>query len=416
MTACWPSPGQNPDKTSYNPTEATITRANVSQLAESWVAPVDSLDSPVTTPVLSTGRAHVVNGRHAYGIDARTGARLWKVSALADPPYPEIAWPGRDLFVEGGELLVSSGWSFARNSQYTTVRLSPTTGEHLGETPSGEVDSVRGTNTAGIATTLLDDTTAEQRLVVTGPGGGTALLSIRWGTMRTTLGADAVYVTGDGLVGPDRSSEFPGASPGSIWDHFGLGVRAFPLAPHQGCTTPEGIAFPWVFACPTWVATLDGTLASAPVLDPAGDRLYVTTEGGHAYALDRADGTVLWSADLGAAGDQPALAGDTLYAGTAGGTLAFDAAGCGAATCTPLWTASVGGDPTVAGDVLYTSDGTSIHAYAAGGCGAATCDPLWSADTGGDPGPVVVSGGRLFVGVDGRGLVSYARPPGGANS
>ena len=33
LSACWPSPNQNPDRTSYNPSEDTITQATVANLA-----------------------------------------------------------------------------------------------------------------------------------------------------------------------------------------------------------------------------------------------------------------------------------------------------------------------------------------------------------------------------------------------
>jgi hypothetical protein len=57
LTACWPSPQQNPDRTSYNPSETTITQETVSRLAESWVAPVDDGTAGTPVPSWSAGPA-----------------------------------------------------------------------------------------------------------------------------------------------------------------------------------------------------------------------------------------------------------------------------------------------------------------------------------------------------------------------
>lgn len=53
----------------------------------------------------------------------------------------------------------------------------------------------------------------------------------------------------------------------------------------------------------------------------------------------------------------------------------------------------------------------SLHAYDATGCGAAVCAPIWSAETGSEiTGAQAVSLGTLFVGTaDGR-LVAYQLP------
>ena len=68
--------------------------------------------------------------------------------------------------------------------------------------------------------------------------------------------------------------------------------------------------------------------------------------------------------------------------------------------------------PAVAGGVVYTgSDDGSVDAFVAAGCGAPTCTALWSAETGSRiTGAPAVSRGQLYVGTaDGR-VVAYARP------
>lgn len=393
LTACWPAPNQNPDRTSYNPSEHRITQATVADLAESWVAPVDA--GRPGTPVLSTNTVHVVAGQDAYGFDSRTGARRWK-TRIFFPEFPDLVLDvSPNVFVRNGEVMVSMGLSSTLGGTWETEHLDPATGAVLRQGDERlVVDSVREPNSAGNFPAYLS-AEAENTLVVGGPGGGQARLY--WGPGGvfdgTAIGPDAVYVSATSLVPPLLDP--PGAPPGTIWDSFGLGVRAYPKAVVQACTTDEGAASvpTFTFACPTWVATLDDTRATAPVLNPGGPELYVTTQGGNLYALDRADGSVLWSAALGSAGGEPALAEGELYVPTASnGLQAFDASGCGAATCTPDWTTAEGGTPSVAGDVLYLSSGSTVRAYPADGCGAATCGPLWSADAGGTVGKVVVTG------------------------
>jgi hypothetical protein len=69
---------------------------------------------------------------------------------------------------------------------------------------------------------------------------------------------------------------------------------------------------------------------------------------------------------------------------------AFPAAGCGSATCKPLWIADIGGPGTrvtVADDTVFTNSSTlfgegtntgfHLMAFAAGGCGGPECKPAW---------------------------------------
>ena len=315
-----------------------------------------------------------------------------------------------NAFVRNGELMTSGGAPFPVGGAWWTTYLDVKTGSIIRtDQREGLVDSVREPNTGGTFLAVRTDDRPEETLIVGGSGGTRARLYYDWSQIPNSVvvGPDAVYATGSSLVPPVTTVESP-YGPIRLWAGFGHGVRRFPKDVSEGCITEAFLNVGIGFACPDWVATLDGTLATAPVLNPGGPELYVTTAGGNLYALDRADGSVLWSSALGSAGGEPALAEGRLYVPTASnGLQVFDAAGCGAATCTPDWTTAEGGVPSVAGDVLYLG-GPTIRAYPADGCGAATCDPLWSADAGGTAGKVVVTGGRAYVGVTGRGVVSYS--------
>ncbi|MFI5898194.1 PQQ-binding-like beta-propeller repeat protein [Actinoplanes sp. NPDC051513] len=139
--------------------------------------------------------------------------------------------------------------------------------------------------------------------------------------------------------------------------------------------------------------TFGGISQSSPAV--AGNVAYVGTDSGLLLALPAtgcgSDSCApLWTAKLtNGAHTTPAVAGGLVFISSAGsvdnglGTLAaFRAAGCGRATCTPVWTAPVpntGSSPTVSGGILYIVSGDGrLLAFTAAGCGRSTCAPLWT--------------------------------------
>ena len=96
----------------------------------------------------------------------------------------------------------------------------------------------------------------------------------------------------------------------------------------------------------------------------------------------------LWSGQLASQGgwdDMPAVANGLVYVPELSGDVeVFNAAGCGAPTCTPAWTADAGSVhvvPVAVTDaaLFVSSDDGHLYAFNAHGCGAATCWPTWSA-------------------------------------
>jgi hypothetical protein len=162
-----------------------------------------------------------------------------------------------------------------------------------------------------------------------------------------------------------------------------------------------------------------------------GDRLYtVVANQLRAYSLtdtstcdetgtfpgagDTLDCEPLWSA-AAPGGNTPAVYGGFVYVGGTDGVLrAFDADGCGAATCNPVWTGATGGairtDAAVDGrTVVVGSDDGKIHAFRATGCGTATCAATWTATPGGGAvtsSPTLASG-FVFVGAESGHIRAY---------
>ena len=101
-----------------------------------------------------------------------------------------------------------------------------------------------------------------------------------------------------------------------------------------------------------------------------------------------------------------------------------NAAGCGAATCEPLWSAAIDGttiaaQPAVSGDgedavVFVGTSGGTVAAVAATGCGYDICDaPLWQASVGAAvTGAPAVSAGAVVVGTASGQVAAFRLPAG----
>lgn len=88
-----------------------------------------------------------------------------------------------------------------------------------------------------------------------------------------------------------------------------------------------------------------------------------------------------------------------------GSLTAFSLDGCGAATCQPVWSATVSGpdgDLAVTAARVYVTSGATLPVFDADGCGAPTCAPLWSQDQGAVVGPVTPIDRALVFTVGGQ--------------
>jgi outer membrane protein assembly factor BamB len=173
------------------------------------------------------------------------------------------------------------------------------------------------------------------------------------------------------------------------------------------------------FCDPLWSAPITGGAALAA----SGPSLYTSNATGvAAYAtgpgVSGPGRQPSWTAAVPGASAvalTPAADATTLLVGADDGTLrAYAADGCGAPTCAPAWTATLGGDlgaPVVGNGVAYvTSSDGHVYALPAAGCGAATCTPLWSATTPGTPQSAILARGHLVVRTTAGTLVAYALP------
>jgi outer membrane protein assembly factor BamB len=414
LSGCWPVPGQNADRTAYNPFEDTITVKTVAGLGERWTAQLDS--GGVGSLVRSTTEVHPTDGVALYGLDAGTGARRWRTPLTDLPsPGPFAVGPG---FVVGDQVLASLV-VFVLGGGGTTSWVDARTGAvERTVAGTGGVDSVRGSRAAAVNTLRGTNVIPVSRLVTVDVDSGALtvrpLLFVGQGVPRVTVGEDRIYDSGGGVLPPFDTVATP-LGDVLTFDHEGNGVRALDLAQARICLPRSFLDPNATHDCGLWATPIEGSTATVPVIGPHEATLFVGTDAGTVYAINARTGAVRWTASVGSAVVQPpALAKGSLFVPTASGDLVVLAAhGCGAATCKPLWSAAAGSplsaQPAVAGGVVFTgSESGAIRAFRAAGCRSATCLPLWSAEAGAAiTGPPAVTGGQLFVGTaDGR-VVAY---------
>jgi outer membrane protein assembly factor BamB len=410
LTACWPVPGGNADRTAHNPFESAFTPDTVGDLEPAWAA---DLGPGATGPVMvDRGGVFVRVGQQVTRLQLANGTEAW--TWMLPDDVPDISSVGEPLVVSGRVLI---GYGFGNlGGRWFGTAVDPATGATVvGPVATGLLQTARGSIATGMTVSfgsgtpvLVGYTMADVSGATDVGGGSLAIEQFGSGSIgEMTIGRDGVFHAGNGLL--------PAAGGGVTQ---GAGVRRFPLDAATGCGPPSAA----VFACPTWATPL--ATATGVVIGP-GDVLYVGRAGGAVVALDGVTGAVLWETPVGASVTAtPALAGGVLYVPTADGDLvAVDAAGCGAATCEPLWSAAIDGtaiseQPAVSGDgedavVFVGTSGGTVAAVAAAGCGHRRCRaPLWQASVGAAvTGAPAVSGGAVLVGTAAGQVAAFRVPP-----
>jgi outer membrane protein assembly factor BamB len=172
---------------------------------------------------------------------------------------------------------------------------------------------------------------------------------------------------------------------------------------------PAGLAAPAVLAGPATPAAGVAVSSDWPQFghsahhlntNPA-EKAFNVGDVGRLHTLFTAD----FGSNTGTEGG-PVISGGLLYQGGFDGNLnAYPAAGCGQATCQPIWQGRATGDftstPAVAGGLVFIGSADHfLYAFPAAGCGAAVCAPRWKAHLGAAvvDSSVAVAGGVAYIG------------------
>jgi outer membrane protein assembly factor BamB len=387
---CWVEQGYDASRTGFDPFEKVLTAAVVAGLQRAWV--VDGADAgvPATTPIAVGSTVYTTAGITATAHDGATGALRWRTPAMAsDVPGglgpltaigDEVAAPAGAPV--GGIAYFDQATGAARN-EFAFHQFASGSIAH----GAGGTAVVRGSYGSGgpFAVTLLYP-------------GGTALLSL------SSSGTPAI------------------SSPTFVGGHVLIAVGGSVMAWTIGTCTPAPAPAPPTFCAPDWTTALPTSAASTPA-GVGADRAAVSSPEGDIAVLDVATGSVLVRMSAGAGGlTPPAVGHDVLFVGAGNGLLyAFPAAGCGAPSCGPLWSADTGTgaavshQPAGGADVIYvgTANGRVV-AFPLAGCGAPSCAPRWTGvvdDVAGARvnGPIV-SGGVLYAATSTGRLAAFRLP------
>ncbi len=398
LAGCWTVPGAGPQRSGHNPFEATLTATNVASLSPEWTWQAEwTTPRAVRDPIASPAGVHISVGHKLVTVDPATGAERWRAvlydAGMSTAPSIRTGAPS----FEGETVLVplilgNSGGTNAYDAQ---------SGHFEGTVASGALDVAIPRAGRIVGTTL--NVIGSSGLVV--PGYFVKDLhnpAASWSAAIELGGEDSAIpsspaVGGDGFFFSDGNT-----------------VYAYPFTEPTNCFNPYPPTVPIRLCPPTWSRSFGDGLAR-PTLTP-DDQTLVVSDAGRVWALLPSTGVELWSGTLPTE-DPPSgpasVDGDHVVVPTAGRLAVFDRAGCGAATCNPVWTAetrgTVSGQPAISGGVVYTATTDGVfRAFPVAGCGATTCAPLWEYQLGVQiTGAPAVSLGRLFIGtVDGR-LIAF---------
>jgi outer membrane protein assembly factor BamB len=350
--------------------------------------------------------------------------------AAATPSWPQFLHDARHSGFNPDETKVTRDTIGFLNPEYIVFGPSD---ENFG--------SIAGSGTVVVGNTGYVGTTSGLLMAVPATGCGSDICVPRW-TATLSNGVFSTPAVANGVVYVSTAGA-PGTADGQLYAFAAGGCGRPTCTPLWTAVVPNVGSSPTASGGRVFIATSDGKLAAfaaagcgAKVCKPqwtgsigdsaqaapavANGVVYVTSStrmfAFKAAGCGRATCPALWrttpvqgviQGSGPAIGNGNAYFGSVDFAGESISTLyAFNAAGCGTATCRPRFIAhpaqgdSIETTPTVAGNRVYVSATGFLYAFDANGCGAAVCNFLWLgildgfiAGTGASP---AVAGGVVY--------------------
>jgi len=403
-TGCdWAQLGFDAGHTGSQPDEHTIGPANVAQLAQTWSAQIAGRQTPIS-PAVVGGVVYMGATGVVYAIDADTGVRLWKAPVPGFfPSSPTVS--GGIVFVAGERLQ-----AFAAGGCGATTCAALWTSDLFPPLPGPQpLPRVSSSPTVAGGVVYVD---ALKLFAYDASGCGAPVCPPLWSSpssssvmsLGTPAVANGIVFTTHGGLSAFAASGCGAAECSALW------TTTVDGNPSSGPAVAGGIVF-----VPSDNGGGTGTLTAFRIADcsAAGCApLWKAPTLGHSNPF-----VVLTPDNVSAA-----IAGGVVYIAANGGSgfgdaklYAYRAAGCGASICSPLWTARAPGSalasPTIANGVVYLGTGFvaqggepgtrllgALAAFDAAGCGAPECTPLWTSEGTTVESSAAIVNGAVYVG------------------
>ena len=413
--ACdWTMVGFGPGRTGFSGSEKAITPSNVGSLAEQWKG---TAGNQVSAPVVGGGRVFVTTQPDRTGVPAAlmafdaagTGCPGWQprvCPAAWTKTFPTPANALNPMSMATPVFAAGKVWSGGA-SLHALISVEDYGSGNWNYHVGGAFDPATGASASGPLLATESAPVAVSDGVAYGYYSYATFCLCDRPATQTHLGLVAQRVDGSGspLGGflPGFGESAPAVGGGTLYLMNRSRLDAWDaMAPPSCDVTQPGCV-------PLWSGQLAGEGGWDDMPAVANGLVYVPELSGDIEVFKAAGCGAptcapAWTADAGSAHVVPVAVTDAaLFVSSDDGHLyAFNAIGCGAAKCSPTWSASLPSGahaPSVAGSVVFVgaNDGT-LAAFNAAGCGTTTCSPLWSRNVGATiRNAPVISGGRVFV-------------------
>ncbi|HEX5097798.1 MAG TPA: PQQ-binding-like beta-propeller repeat protein, partial [Acidimicrobiia bacterium] len=347
----WLQLGANAGRTSFNKDETKLTAATLGSVTQLWS---QTEQGTATAPIVNDNTLYVATGATMTAYNATTGAVVWQKSVAKVGGTVVLQAP---FWYKGRVGAFYSEKEDTHASQLNGIvdfEYDATTGEvHANDVSFGAMIVPRGFVARG----------TEFAATATARASGQSAAAVSYGADSTATDNKTGILS---LTATDWPTQ-PMMLGRRVFVSAGNKVFAFDM---DSC--PASTVLPATGFCGwTWSVTLEPddpwALAGMPVAI-GDDAIAVPVDGGELRVLDAATGAEQWRGSVGTNDRGLAVADGVIYSVSPDDRLyAWNASGCGAATCDPLWAGIVEFTPmtapVVAGGLVYVGSANHVRAF-----------------------------------------------------